>query len=370
MTIDYQKLINPRLFQIPDYDQSHVTKCWEDPSIHRNMSNESNYPPIQAVQDAICAAAKDANYYAEDPTYALSLRGKLADYASVRAENVALGNGSIEVLDLIFQIFMSNPGEDEAILLQPDYSAYVPRLIYFGWNIKFAKHADGLDKAADQVMEAISDKTKFVLFSRPNNPMGTVMPEEEIKRMLGTGKIIIVDEAYIEMADEGTSVSDWVNEYENLIVLRTFSKGFCLAGIRLGYLLANKEIVRYLNRSKHIFNVNLAAMRAGEAAMDHLDEYRQIFRKLADTRDWLCAELAKIDGFKPIPSQANFVMVDVKDSSKTATECVDYLLEKGFWVRTFAKKAGLEPDTHFRISVGKQEDMQELVENLKSFVLK
>jgi len=370
MTIDYQKLINPRLFQIPDYDQSHVTKCWQDPSIHRNMSNESNYPPIQAVQDAICGAAKDANYYAEDPTYALSLRGKLADYASVKTENVALGNGSIEVLDLIFQIFMSNLGEDEAIILQPDYSAYVPRLVYFGWNIKYAKLADGLDKAADQVMDAISDKTKFVLFSRPNNPMGTVMPQEEIKRMLGTGKIIIVDEAYIEMADEGTSVSSWVNEYDNLIVLRTFSKGFCLAGIRLGYLLANPEIVRFLNRSKHIFNVNLAAMRAGEAAMDHLDEYRQIFRKLADTREWLTKELATIDGFKPIPSQANFVMVNVKDSNKTATECVDYLLEKGFWVRTFAKKAGLEPDTHFRISVGKQADMEQLVENLKAFVLK
>lgn len=370
MTIDYQKLINPRLFQIPDYDQSHVTKCWEDPSIHRNMSNESNYPPIQAVQDAICEAAKDANYYAEDPTYALSLRGKLADYASVTAENVALGNGSIEVLDLIFQIFMSSPGEDEAILLQPDYSAYVPRLVYFGWNIKYAKHADGLEKAADQVMDLISDKTKFVLFSRPNNPMGTVMPASEIKRMLDTGKIIIVDEAYIEMADEGTSVSSWVNQYENLIVLRTFSKGFCLAGIRLGYLLANPEIVRYLNRSRHIFNVNLAAMRAGEAAMEHLDEYRQVFRKLADTRDWLAAELAKLDGFKPIPSQANFVMVDVGGSKKTATQCVDYLQQKGFWVRTFAKKAGLEPDTHFRISVGRQDAMEELVENLRMFVLK
>ncbi len=370
MTIDYHKLINPRLFQIPDYDQSHVTRCWQDPSIHRNMSNESNYPPIQAVQGAICEAAKDANYYAEDPTYALSLRGKLADYASVKTENVALGNGSIEVLDLIFQISMSDPGQDEAIILQPDYSAYVPRLIYFGWNIKYAKQADGLEKAADQVMDAISDKTKFVLFSRPNNPMGTVMPSSEIKRMLATGKIIIVDEAYIEMADEGTSVSSWVNQYENLIVLRTFSKGFCLAGIRLGYLLANPHIVRYLNRSKHIFNVNLAAMRAGEAAMDHLDQYRQIFKKLAETRDWLTAELAKIDGFKPIPSQANFVMVNVRDSGRTATEYVDHLLQKGFWVRNFANKAGLELDTHFRISVGRPEAMRELVQILKALSLK
>ncbi len=102
--------------------------------------------------------------------------------------------------------------------------------------------------------------------------------------MLGTGKIIVVDEAYVEMADEGTSVSEWVNEYENLVVMRTFSKGFCLAGIRLGYLLANPELVRYLNRSRHIFNVNIAAMAAGIAAMDHLDECRQVFPQAGGLR--------------------------------------------------------------------------------------
>ncbi|MDO9546046.1 MAG: aminotransferase class I/II-fold pyridoxal phosphate-dependent enzyme [Pelolinea sp.] len=366
--MNLKEILNPRIFEIPDYDQAHVTKCWQDPVIRRQMSNESNYAPIEAVQKAICEAAKDANYYAEDPSYALSLREKLAAYASVKAENVALGNGSIEVLDLIFQIFMADPGVDEAILLQPDYSAYVPRMTYFGWKIKFANLSEGLDKAADQVLESISDKTKFVLLSRPNNPMGSVMPEEEIRRMLETGKIIIVDEAYIEISDEGTSVSDWINKYENLIVLRTFSKGFCLAGIRLGYMLADSEIVRLVNRSRHIFNVNLAAMRAGEAAMDHLAEYRKVFKKMANTRDWLVDELSKIKGFMPIPSQANFVMVDVKGSGKTATECVNFLLEKNFFVRSFAKKAGLEPDTHFRISVGLPNDMEELIEDLKAFI--
>ena len=366
--MDFKAIVNRRLFDIPDYDQGHVTQCWQDPSIHRQMSNESNYPPIPAVQEAICKAAADANYYAEDPSYAMSLRTKLADYAKVKPENVALGNGSIEVLDLMFQVLLSNLGKDEAILMQPDYSAYVPRLKYFGWKIKFAQLTAGLDKAADQVMAAISENTKFVLLSRPNNPMGSVMPREEIRRMLETGKIIVVDEAYIEMANEGTSVSDWVNEYDNLIVLRTFSKGFCLAGIRLGYMLADPELIRYINRSRHIFNVNIAAMAAGEAAMDHLDEYRKVFHKLAETRDWLCEALDEIPGFKPIPSQANFVMINVKESGKTATECVDYLLKKGFFVRSFAKKAGLEPDTYFRISVGMPDDMKELVADLQSFV--
>jgi len=366
--MNFKDIVNPRLFDVPDYDQIHVTKCWQDPSIRRQMSNESNYAPIAAVQEAICKAGAKANYYAEDPSYALSLRQKLADYTSVKTENVALGNGSIEVLDLMFQVLMAKPGTDEAILVQPDYSAYVPRLKYFGWKIQYAELSAGLDQAAEQVLAAISPQTKFVLLSRPNNPMGIVMPSEEIRRMLETGKLIVVDEAYVEMADEGTSISEWVNEFDNLVVLRTFSKGFCLAGIRLGYMLANPELVRYMNRSRHIFNVNIAAMAAGEAAMDHIDEYRKVFRKLAETRDWLSAELAQIPGFKPVPSQANFVMINVKDSGKTATQCVDFLLEKGFFVRSFAKKAGLEPDTHFRISVGLREDMQELLEELKKFI--
>lgn len=366
--MDFKEIVNPKIFEIPDYDQIHVTKCWQDDSIRRQMSNESNYPPIPAVQEAICEAGKHANYYAEDATYALSLRSKLADYAGVKVENVALGNGSIEMLDLIFQIFMAHPGQDEAILLQPDYSAYVPRLTFFNWQIKYAQLTENLSESADQVMAAVSNHTKFILLSRPNNPMGFVMPEHEIRRMLETGKIVIVDEAYVEMADEGTSVSEWVNEYDNLIILRTFSKGFCLAGIRLGYMLAHPEIVRYVNRSRHIFNINLAAMMAGEAAMDHLDEYRQVFRQLAATRDWLVSEVNKLPGLKAIPSQSNSVMIDVEGSGKTATQFVDMLLEKGFFVRSFAKKAGLKPDTHFRVSVGLPKDMEEMVAHLKKFV--
>jgi histidinol-phosphate aminotransferase len=368
--MEFKKLVNPRIFDVPEYDQIHVTKCWQDPSIRRQMSNESNYPPIKAVQEAIAKAAAKANYYAEDPNYAVSLRQKLADYTSTNVENVALGNGSIEVLDLLFQVLLSEPGKDEVVLLQPDYSAYVPRLKYFGWKVKFAQLSGDPGKIAEEIISTLNENTKFVLFSRPNNPMGTVMPRDVIARLLETGKIIIVDEAYVEMADEGTSVSEWVKEHENLIVMRTFSKGFCMAGIRLGYCLAAPELVGYINRSRHIFNVNIAAMAAGEAAMDHIDEYRKVFRKLADTRDWLTAELTKIPGFKPVPSQANFVMVNVKDSGKTATQCVDYLLGKNFFVRSFAKKAGLEPDTYFRISVGLPGDMEELVKDLKSFIEK
>ncbi|KPL76576.1 hypothetical protein ADN00_11520 [Ornatilinea apprima] len=366
--MEFKPLVNPRIFDVPDYDQHHVTQCWEDASIHRAMSNESNYAPIPAVQQAIIEAASQANYYAEDPSYALALRSKLAAYSAVKPENITLGNGSIEVLDLLFQIFIAKPGEDECVLVQPDYSAYTPRIKYFGGVIKYADTDANFVPDADAIIAQITPKTKFVLFSRPNNPMGTVMPKEDVRRILETGVVTFVDEAYVEMADDGTSVSPWLSEFDNLVVLRTFSKGFSLAGIRLGYVIAHPELIRYVNRSRHIFNVNLAAMAAGNAALDHMDEVRQIFKKLAETRDWMTEEIAKIPGLKPIPSKGNFVMINVKETGKTGTDFVNHLMGKGYMVRDFSKKAGLEPGAHFRISVGLPEVMMNLLGEIKLYL--
>jgi histidinol-phosphate aminotransferase len=366
--MEFKSLVNPRIFDVPDYDQHHVTQCWEDASIHRAMSNESNYPPIPAVQLAIIEAASKANYYAEDPSYAMALRTKLAVYSSVRPENITLGNGSIELLDLLFQVFIAKPGEDECVLVNPDYSAYTPRIKFFGGVIKYAQTDANFMPKADAIISQITPKTKFVLFSRPNNPIGTVMPEEEVRRILETGVVTFVDEAYVEMADDGTSVSSWLSEYDNLVVLRTFSKGFSLAGVRLGYVIAHTELIRYLNRSRHIFNVNLAAMAAGNAALDHLEEVRVIFKKLAETRDWMTKEIEKIPGLKPIPSKGNFVMINVQETGRTGTDFVNHLMEKGYMVRDFSKKGGLAPGAHFRISVGLPEDMKNLLGEIKLYL--
>ena len=140
--MNYKEIVNPRIFEIPDYDQSHVTKCWQDETIRRQMSNESNLAPIQAVQDAICEAGKHANYYAEDPTYALTLRSKLGGLLPAQKPKISPW-AMVRLRCWIFysRFYYPNPGSDEAILMQPDYSAYVPRLTFFNWKIKFASLA-------------------------------------------------------------------------------------------------------------------------------------------------------------------------------------------------------------------------------------
>ncbi len=365
---ELKEFVNPRVFDIPDYDQGHVTQCWKNKNIHRLMSNESSYSPIPPVIKAIRNIAPYANFYPEDPTYSLSLRSKLAKYSTVDIKNITLGNGSIEILDLLFQLFLSKPGNDECILMQPDYSAYTPRLKYFGWNINVATCPENIEQAMSNMIQMITPKTKIILFSRPNNPLGTIIPKKDIQDLLNTGLIIIIDEAYIEFANKNDSLTSWVKDWDNLLVTRTFSKGFGLAGIRLGYLIAHPNIINYVNRSRHIFNVNITAIAAGEAAMDHVSEYKRRFKIIIKTRDWAQEEINKIPGLKVTKSKGNFIMVNTEESGIHAQEYVSYLLENNFFVRDFSNKHGLKPNTNFRISIGRPEEMKEVVTLLSAFV--
>jgi histidinol-phosphate aminotransferase len=365
---NFAEAINPRIFQIPDYDQGHVTKCWKNKNMHRLMSNESCYHPLPPVVDAIKNIAEDSNYYAEDPTYAYELRSQLADYASVKLENITLGNGSIELLDILFQVLLSEPGKDQCLLPQPDYSAYIPRLTFFDWDYMEISYGEDIRQVVPQILENITQRTKFIIFSRPNNPTGTMILKPDIKRLLETGLFIVVDEAYIELAGDNSSVSSWVRDWDNLVVTRTFSKGFCLAGIRLGYMIAQPEIIKYINRSRHIFNVNIAAMAAGKATMNLLDEYKKRFAKVANIRDQTLKSIGKLPGLSVTKSHGNFILVNTSETGLPASKFVEVLLDNDYFVRDFSNKPGLKPNSYFRISVGKQDEMAELVAILADFV--
>ncbi|MFW6103762.1 MAG: pyridoxal phosphate-dependent aminotransferase, partial [Bacteroidota bacterium] len=230
-----KQMINPRVLVVPEYDQKHVTTCWKEEShIQRLMSNESSYEPMESVQLAIKKMASKANWYPEDADYALDLRERLAEYTALVPENITLGNGSMELLDLLCQTFVVNPGEDEILMPAPDYSAYPIRANLFGWVSKMAVVGEDLSVVANRILQKITAETRMILISRPHNPTGKLIPEKDVLRLLETGIPVIVDEAYVELAEKGTSVSTLINQWDNLIVLRTFSKGFGLAGLRLG----------------------------------------------------------------------------------------------------------------------------------------
>lgn len=366
MKSSIRSFINPRVLAVPEYDQKHVTMCWRNEGYRRFMSNESSYVPMKAVQASIQQISAKVNYYAEDAAYAFGLREKIAEYVGVKAENITLGNGSMELLDLMFLTFISNHGVDQVVMPAPDYSAYPIRANLFGGVVTKVVVGEDIEAFIPGALAKVTTDTKLILFSRPNNPVGKLLPKNAVFELLKKEVVVVVDEAYIEMAEEGASMASLVNDFKNLVVLRTFSKGFGLAGLRLGYVLANQAIIKYINMARHIFNVNLVAMVAGEAVMDNLALADEAIQEQKRTRDWLFSELQKIPGFRPLPSQANFIFVDVLESGYKASEYVDLLLEHGFSVRDFSKKEGLDKDRYFRITVGYPEDIRHLVDFLKA----
>ena len=367
MSLDIKKLVNPRTLNLPEYDQIHVTICWQNAGIQRLMSNESSYVPLESVQKAIRDFSSKVNWYPEDGNYALKLRTQLAGYTDTKMDNITIGNGSMELLDLLFQTFITRPGEDQILIPAPDYTAYTNRVKLFGYIPQFATCGENVEKAAGEILNKLNPDTKLILFSRPNNPVGKITPKKDILHLLESGVLTIVDEAYVELADPGTSVAALVSQWDNLIVLRSFSKGFGLAGLRLGYVLAHPDVIKYINKVRHIFNVNLLAIVAAEALMDDIKNAQRNIDEIRATRDWLEKSLAVLPGFRVIPSRANFLLVDVGASNKKAGVFVDYLYENGFFVRDFSKGAGLDKDRYFRITIGYRKDMQRLLDALIEF---
>ena len=365
--MDFEKLVNPRAIGIPEYDQIHVTRCWQNEKLQRLMSNESSYTPLPSVQEAIKKYADKVNWYPEDANYALKLRTQLAHYTQTKTENITLTNGSMELLDLLFQTFIAQPGIDRLIMLAPDYSAYTNRAKFFGAVPDLIVCGENIEQAGEKIIQAVIPQTKMILFSRPNNPVGKLITRGDILKILERGVITLVDEAYVELADPGTSLTSLLSEWDNLVILRSFSKGFGLAGIRLGYALAHPDVIKYINVVRHIFNVSLMAMIAGEAVLDDLPNALANINEIRKTRDWMAEALEGVPGIRVIPSQANFLLLDVKSTGRKAGEFVDYLYETGFFVRDFSKKHGLEPDRYFRITISYKQEMEHLVETIREF---
>ena len=284
------------------------------------------------------------------------LRKWLAGYAGVSAENIVAGNGSDQLIDLILRLFVE-PG-DEVINCIPSFEMFrfgtelcagtlveVPRDENFAVNVKALK-------------VAIDSKTKIIFLANPNNPTGTIMPQPDIVEVLDTGLPVVVDEAYYEFS--GETVVPLVSRYENLMVLRTFSKWAGLAGLRIGYGIFSPEIAGYLLRIKPPYNVNAAALVAVRESLKDIDYLMGRVQAIIAERERLFAELEKLKWLKPFPSQANFIFCSVLNGK--ANEVQQKLQRKGILVRYFDKPM---LRNSIRISVGKPEHTDALIKALR-----
>jgi len=284
--------------------------------------------------------------------------------ARKRKENIAIGAGVDGVLDTLVKIFIAN--DAEALIPIPTFSLYeslvkiaggTPRYIKRKWGEDFSIPVEGL-------ISACNEKTKMIFISSPNNPTGNCIPEDEVREIieLVPEVMVVIDEAYVEFAD--SSLLNLVTEYENVLVLRTFSKAFGLAGLRVGFAVIPEWLAIYYNKVSIPFSVNSVAITAAIAALRDKEHLRRSIELVKRERQFLIENLQRF--FEVYPSEANFVFVNV--SPAKSSEVYDALMKKGIIVRDCSSFRGAG-DSFIRITVGTREQNEKVVGALKGISL-
>ena len=317
---------------------------------------DANENPYGCSPRVIKALAEYKNWYAYPDAGQTGLRRQLQGYTGVDAGCIVAATGSGELLDDILCLFLE-PG-DEVINCIPTFDLYRFRTLINGGRL--VNIPRGADFAVDvrAVTAAITPKTKMIILANPNNPTGNLTPREDILELAATGVPLLVDEAYYEFA--GETVAPLVNQYQNLMVLRTFSKWAALAGLRIGYGILPAGIAAYLLKIKLPYNINMAALLAVRESLQDIDYLMSNVKAIIAERERLLAELKKLKWLKPFPSSANFVFCRVLEGN--ARELYQKLQDRGILVRYFDQPL---LENGIRVSAGKPEQTDALIKALQ-----
>jgi histidinol-phosphate aminotransferase len=286
------------------------------------------------------------------------LKAILSEIKNISTKNILLGNGSDEVLDLIYRAFCE-PNHDNIITLPPTYGMYSVLANINAIDIKEVQLDEHFQPKVDDIIKCSNQNSKLLFLCTPNNPTGNSFRPQSVERLINEFKgIVVIDEAYIDFAND-ESWSTRLNEFPNLIVTQTLSKAYGMAGIRLGICFASEEIISVLNRIKPPYNVNeLTQKKAIELLKDKSITATQI-KSILSERDALISELNTIKFVSKIyPSVANFVLAKVDDATKRYNQ----LIKTGIVIRNRTTQPGCE--NCLRFTVGTPKENEKLIKTL------
>lgn len=313
-------------------------------------ASENPYGPSPRVAEAL-GAFSGYNIY-PDP-FQREVRTALAAYAGVPFESVIAGAGCDELIDLVVRLTM-DPG-DTAINLTPTFGMYSVTLKLAGAEVVNAPRDASFGVDMDAVRAAAADgRAKLVFLCNPNNPTGTLSPEPDILALLDLGLMVVVDETYHEFC--GFTSAHLVDEYPNLVVLRSLSKWAGLAGVRLGYGIMHPRLVEHIMGIKQPYNVSVVAQAALNASLQDTDELLQRVRTLVEERERMRGLLEDSLGVYCYPSKANFLLCEFPDGQ--AAEIQSKLAKRGIFVRRFSED---RLEHCLRISCGRPEETDALI---------
>lgn len=312
---------------LPAYRPGRPPVPIEGLTAYKISSNENPFPPLDSALEAVRRGAEHLNRYPDMGNTAL--RTRLADYLDVSLEQIACGTGSVAVLRQIIDA-MCDAG-DEVIYAWRSFEAYpIVTALSGAFSVQVPLTKD-YRHDLHAMAAAVTESTKVVLICTPNNPTGTIVTDAEVREFLGrvpSRVLVVIDEAYLEFGTDPAAPDSLaiLREHPNVVVLRTFSKAYGLAALRVGYAVAHPEIAEALRMTATPFGVNLLAQEAAVASLDARDELQVRVEHLVAERDRVESELAA-QGWDLPPSQANFVWFPLgQDTPGFAQACADQAL--------------------------------------------
>lgn len=285
------------------------------PARYRMNTNESPYPPPPALVQEIGRSIEELALNRYPDRDASALYSALAEHNGWTSQGLWVANGSNEVFMHLFLAF-GGPGR-RALTFEPTYPLHslIPRIA--GTEVRQSGRDDGFEIDLDLATKELRDvRPDIVIVCSPNNPTGGCEPLATVQTLLEEAPgIVVVDEAYIEFASPQESVRTLLDSYDNLVITKSFSKAWRLAGARLGYMLAAPELIAELARVRLPYHLSAITQLIGEAAMRHSDETLKFVRALVEQRDRIAIEL-QVQGIRSYPSRANFVLFEIEDTAK------------------------------------------------------
>ncbi len=289
------------------------------------------------------------------------VKTKISAIKGIDAENILLGNGSDECIDLLIRAFCE-PQLDNIIICPPTYGMYEVYANINNVKAKAVPLTQQFQLDLEALEEAIDGGTKLIFLCSPNNPTANSLIREDVEMILNNfDGLVVVDEAYINFSRQRSFVPE-LKEYPNLVVMQTFSKAWGLAALRLGMTLASKEIISVLNKIKPPYNINQATQELALKALDNLEEVNGMIVEIVREREELAKALAQLPFVEIVyPSDANFLLVKVKD----ANDVYNYLRDNGIIVRN--RSNVLLCGGCIRITIGTEKENKELMNALQQY---
>lgn len=297
-----------------------------------------------------------------DP-YQNELKSQLSNLKKISAENIFVGNGSDEVIDLLFRIFC-NPGKDKVLTFSPTYGMYEVSAKINEVEILGVSLNSDFQLNADEILKVIESETnlKMIFICSPNNPTGNSFNLNDINLILKSfNGIVFIDEAYIDFSQSPSYISK-INEYPNLVVSQTFSKAYALASARVGVAYASQSIISLMNKVKPPYNVSKLNQNAALQALSNTDEIKKQIKLILEQREWVKSQLQEIKCIKRVyPTDANFLLIEVKDA--------DFIYQKLVEKNIVVRNRNNVIRNCIRITIGSKSENEKLIDELKKIQL-